>query len=64
MDEETLLESIRISPDYLGEPLRVCQAYSTEIEANRQMLEAKAQDDARQRRGEQIVFTVGAGCTN
>ena len=60
MDEETLLESIRISPDYLGEPLRVCQRCSAEIEANRQAMDEINQNEARQRRGEQIVYAVGA----
>ena len=60
LDDETLLESIRKSPDYLGEPLRLCQRCSTEIEANRQAVEEEALNQARQDRVAKWISVVGA----
>lgn len=60
LDDETLLESIRTSPDYLGEPLRLCQRCNTEIEANRREVEREAVSRARQDEIAKWVGVVGA----
>ena len=60
-DEEVApLELVQQSPDYHGEPLRVCKECRAGIEQNRQdLLEQAAQEEASSRRYRKVLSVVG-----
>lgn len=60
-DEEVApLELVRQSPDYHGEPLRICKQCRASIEQNRQdLLERAAEEAARSRRLRSVLAIVG-----
>ena len=60
-DEEVApLELVQQSPDYHGEPLRVCKECRASIEQNRQdLLEQAAEEEARSRRLRKALAIVG-----
>ena len=54
------LELVQQSPDYQGEPLRVCQECRAGIEQNRQdLLEQAAQQEASSRRYRKVLAIAG-----
>ena len=60
-DEEVApLELVQQSPDYHGEPLRICKECRAGIEQNRQdLLEQAAQEEASSRRYRKILAIAG-----
>ena len=60
-DEEVApLELVRRSPDYHGEPLRVCRECRASIEQNRQdLLDRAAEEEASSRRLRKVLSFVG-----
>ena len=60
-DEEVApLELVQQSPDYHGEPLRICQECRAGIEQNRQdLLEQAAQEEASSRRYRKVLAIAG-----
>ena len=60
-DEEVApLELVQQSPDYHGEPLRICKECRASIEQNRQdLLEQAAEEEARSRRLRKVLAIVG-----
>lgn len=60
-DEEVApLELVQPSPDYRGEPLRICKECRASIEQNRQdLLERAAEEAARSRRLRRVLAIVG-----
>jgi hypothetical protein len=60
-DEEVApLELVRQSPDYHGEPLRVCKECRASIEQNRQdLLERAAEEEASSRRYRKVLVVAG-----
>jgi hypothetical protein len=60
-DEEVApLQLVQASPNYHGEPLRVCQECRASIEGNRlDLLEREAQEEASSRRFRKVMAIVG-----
>ena len=60
-DEEVApLELVQQSPDYHGEPLRVCKECRASIEQNRQdLLERAAEEEASSRRYRKVLAIAG-----